>query len=303
MHRGHIVSLWVALLLQFGLLLYLVWDQGTRQHAVRAEGDTEPLLEHRALEVSGLEDLQERIRRLEELSSSAATTIEAVGRRSTEPGSSDPTKQLESRVAQLEQALTKIQRQLVTIRKSGNAFNPNDPASSVLQGSPWSAGGRGEGKDTALTSAAARGDRDAVLEALRKGADINEKGKRGFTALTAALEAKHENLALELIKRGADVNALDGGDETALMWASYRGLLRASKRLLDRGARIDAASKTKNSALHDAVRSGNIEVVRLLLKRGAKFRHIDGSGKTPLRLANERGNAAIAALLRQWGAR
>ena len=307
MSRSHIIALWVALLMQLGVVLYLVWDQGAQRGLAQPGRDAveQGRDEHGgAGELAALNERIEQLERAQREAPASVDAVEAVTRRrvasKTHPAS---TQDVDTRVRKLEARTSKLERQIRALNKGGNAFDPNDPGSRLVEGSPWSQGGRGQGKDTALTAAAASGDRDRVDAALRAGANINDKGKRGFSALTAALEAQHEDIALDLMRRGADVNSLDEGGETPLMWAAYRGLAKATKLLLDRGARVGVLSKTKNSALHDAVRSGNAEVVELLLKRGAKHSHIDGSGKSPLQLATERRHTRIVELLKRWGAR
>jgi ankyrin repeat protein len=78
-----------------------------------------------------------------------------------------------------------------------------------------------------LCMAARSGDTARIVELVRSGADVNERG--GVNNWTALMHAVHKNQAgavRALIEAGADVNATAGarGRDTALRLAELQGL-------------------------------------------------------------------------------
>ena len=196
-----------------------------------------------------------------------------------------------------------------------------------------------ESADTALLTAAAAGDADAVRSAIDAGADLEARGGNGATALVAATKQNHVEAARVLIEAGADVNAKDdiqdsaylyagarGHDEilqltlangadvastnrfggTALIPASERGLLPTIRILLDAGVDVNHVNDLGWTALHEAIVLGDgsaryVEVVRTLIKGGADVSIPDGEGVSPRRLAADRGYDAIVAEIDRAG--
>ncbi len=91
--------------------------------------------------------------------------------------------------------------------------------------------------DTALISAAIKGDVSRVNELLDKGANVNAKAFDGWTAL---------------------------------MWASSNGNVEIVKALIDKGADVDVRNNAGYTALMLAFLFGRTEIVQLLRRTGTR---------------------------------
>ena len=103
-----------------------------------------------------------------------------------------------------------------------------------------------------------------------------------------------------LIKQGADVNGAQGDGMSALHWAAERGDALLTEMLLFAGANINALTRIgQYTPLHLAGKSGSAPVISALLKSGADVNaRSTNSGVTPLHLAASAGSAAaVNALL------
>jgi ankyrin repeat protein len=128
--------------------------------------------------------------------------------------------------------------------------------------------------------------------------------------LTAALiEATNKGDAeasLRWLNRGADPNARLRSDETVLQRATQKGDVRLVRLLLDHGANVDARGidvsefghhrweKSGRTALMIAARRGDLRIVRCLLDRGADPKLRDDLGVTALFHAVWGGHTAVA---------
>lgn len=160
------------------------------------------------------------------------------------------------------------------------------------------------GLETALISAASRGDVPGVRRLLREGAGVDAADDRGATALIAAAYGNHVEAARLLIEAGADVNRPDRTLQSAYLISTSEGYLE----LLKTDIRIDHVNHLGWTALLEAILLGDgspryAEVVRLLLEAGADPNRADASGISPLAHARNRGFAEIAAILERHGAR
>ena len=90
-----------------------------------------------------------------------------------------------------------------------------------------------------IWAAARDGDRDRVVELLRKGVEASKPDTSGYTALHYAARAGHTHIVKELLRGGADVNATTGGGATPLHRAAYQGHKDVVATLLDAGANPD----------------------------------------------------------------
>jgi ankyrin repeat protein len=118
----------------------------------------------------------------------------------------------------------------------------------------------------ALVRAAHAGKREMVELLLDNGADIEQRGGRGWTALAEAANAEHLEIVSLLAVRGADVNARFKSSWTALMWVAREGNLGAVKLLLEKGADPDLKSEHRITAITLANQMGRTEVVEFLLE-------------------------------------
>ena len=131
----------------------------------------------------------------------------------------------------------------------------------------------------------------------------NEETDR--TNLINAFYNKLPNVGIKLIKKGADVNAKGKRNgETALMWASAFNYLEPVKLLLAKNADVNAISESYYTALAFASRndSDDVSIPLLLLAKGAIINPADRKGRSALIEAAGCGNLKIAKLLLNNGA-
>lgn len=105
------------------------------------------------------------------------------------------------------------------------------------------------------------------------GIDLEAKAPNGNTALMMAAFRQNKTAVLELLKRGAQVNQKGW---TALHYAAAAGSVEITRILLDKYAYIDAETPSGMTPLMIAAREGQEEVVALLLEQGADATLKDG---------------------------
>lgn len=120
--------------------------------------------------------------------------------------------------------------------------------------------------------------------------------------LADAIENGRREAALELIAEGADVNMAQGDGTTPLHWAAYHLDTELVERLIDRGARANTLNSYGASPLGEAAKAANADLVELLLKAGAQVDAANADGETALMLTARTGSAEVARLLIDAGA-
>ncbi|KAM0799116.1 ankyrin repeat-containing domain protein [Usnea florida] len=125
-------------------------------------------------------------------------------------------------------------------------------------------------KNTArLFWAAENGDLEALLLALRKGVDANEK------------DLPH--------------------GKTALHWAAEKGYLEITEVLLERGSDVRNLDRYRETPLHYAASSGHEKIVNLLLQHNSDPTVLDNRGRTALRCARDNDcSESVRLLLPRW---
>ncbi|HWW72572.1 MAG TPA: ankyrin repeat domain-containing protein [Duganella sp.] len=108
------------------------------------------------------------------------------------------------------------------------------------------------------------------------GIDLEAKAPNGNTALMMAAFRQNKAVVLDMIKRGAQVNQKGW---TALHYAAAAGSVEIATILLEHHAYIDAESPSGMTPLMMAAREGQEQVVELLLKEGADATLKDGGFK------------------------
>ena len=121
--------------------------------------------------------------------------------------------------------------------------------------------------------------------------------------LLEVLKDGNRDAALELIASGANVNERAPDDATALHWAAYNGDADLVKRLIERGADVRATSKYGASAMSLAAASADRSVIEALLKGGADVDSPNAEGQTALMLVARTGRVDTAKLLIKRGAK
>lgn len=142
---------------------------------------------------------------------------------------------------------------------------------------------------TALQAAAFGGHLSMVDLALKRGADLNTRGRYG-TALRAAALRGHSNVVQLLIEKGADV---EGKDADAMQAAAFNGHLSTVGILID-SKLYNCDDSSSIPAIVSASFRGHLEVTRLLLQKfGRKAAYyafsagLDGGRENIMQLALE----------------
>ena len=115
--------------------------------------------------------------------------------------------------------------------------------------------------------------RVAALLMDQPGIDLEAKAPNGNTALMMAAFRQNKEVVLDMIKRGAQVNQKGW---TALHYAAAAGSTAITSLLLEHHAYIDAESPSGMTPLMMAAREGQEKVVGLLLEQGADATLKDG---------------------------
>jgi len=121
-------------------------------------------------------------------------------------------------------------------------------------------------------------------------------------ALADLIQNGHRDAALELVAAGNDVNAPQGDGTMPLHWAVYKNDVELVERLLASGANPNVLNRYGSSPLAEAVNVANPALVELLLDAGADVAATNDDGQTALMLAARAGSTEIAELLIAHGA-
>lgn len=142
---------------------------------------------------------------------------------------------------------------------------------------------------TALAKAASAGDIDTVDALVKKGVDINARGKDGMTPLLFAMWAKNKEGFRRLLEHGADPNSqiIDGQSVTSFSalsvddsdWLKMALKYGADPNLVNPHGRVE--DEKNRTPLFDVLMGRNLTNLSLLIKAGANLDHQDRGGKTP----------------------
>jgi len=107
-----------------------------------------------------------------------------------------------------------------------------------------------------LWKACKHGDIALAEEAIKNGADVNEKNKHKWSVLMKAAAAGRKKIVNLLVEAGADINAKDEKGQTALMKAAIGGHKGVIELLIKVGADINAKDNFGKSAYDLAIEQG-----------------------------------------------
>lgn len=94
---------------------------------------------------------------------------------------------------------------------------------------------------------------DAVVQLLKKGADITIRTNDGETALHAAAKKGYRGIVQQLLEKGADTIAKDNEGFTPLWWAVKGGYRAVIQLLLDKCADINIIYPDGGTALSQSI--------------------------------------------------
>jgi len=151
--------------------------------------------------------------------------------------------------------------------------------------------------DTCLHIAAREDNTDLLELLVKKGVDIDSKGRLGSTPLGTSLAHNKPKAAEWLLAKGADVRIGDSNGKTPLLHASTWGHTKIITTLLQKGADLTVVDTAGDQPIHSAARNGRKEAVELLLAKGAEVNARGCSGETPLHCAASRNKAEVIKLL------
>lgn len=147
------------------------------------------------------------------------------------------------------------------------------------------------------------GDKDAILDALKSGANADIRDKDGLNALFFLSDTAPAEVIDALIKAGADVNARAYDGITPIYWAADSNTPEVVKLFIGAGADVNAVRYDGITSLFAASRRNVPEVVKMLLKAGANVNAKNSNGITPLLYAamNNHNPGVVDALI-EYGA-
>ncbi|NXA66131.1 RN5A ribonuclease, partial [Mohoua ochrocephala] len=164
-----------------------------------------------------------------------------------------------------------------------------------------------------LNAAVKNRDKEAILELLEQGADVNSKAHHGWTPLQTAVQTHEEDLVRLLLDRGASLHARKDNGGTAFTEAGIAGNVDILKLLLERGSNINDQDINGFTAFMEAAWYGKEEALRFLYSRGAevnlrrvtseeKARLHKGGATALMDACRERHFSAVKILVQEMGA-
>jgi ankyrin repeat protein len=139
-----------------------------------------------------------------------------------------------------------------------------------------------EEPDATLLTAAGVGDADAVVYALRAGANIQATDALERTPLLLAVAADHLPVARLLVTMGADVDALDSQHDTPWLVTGVTGNVEIAKALLAADPDLSLLNRYGGTSLIPAADRGHVEYVRWVIGTGVDLDHVNDLGWTAL---------------------
>lgn len=183
---------------------------------------------------------------------------------------------------------------------------------SVLKGNPEAVmlllergadpNARAVGGMSALMFATERNELIIVKMLVLNGADLELSDAEETTPLMIAVLNGHFDVAHFLLEKGADPNHKDSYQGSALLYAAALNDYKIADLLLYFGAFKTIKDRDGNMALMTAVYFGHMETSDVLLQNGLDPDGRDKQNNTPLMIAAQEGNIEISQLLLENGA-
>ena len=156
---------------------------------------------------------------------------------------------------------------------------------------------------TQLIFDAGKNDKNAVLNLLKQGADVNYEDSYGKTPLSNAVINGNADMVSLLLENGADIECKSKykGGLTPLQRAFTKGNKEIIKLLIEKGANVNVYCKDK-PLLHTAIENDDKSLVELLIENGANTEYKDKKLYSPLFFAADNGKTDMILLLLEKGA-
>lgn len=130
---------------------------------------------------------------------------------------------------------------------------------------------------TSLIDAAYHNQLESAKNIIDAGADINQRGSRGYTSLMLATYYNYYSMVEYLLQQGADVNEQSNDGSTALIIATCNRNIRLVKTLLKYNPDLTIKDKTDQTAMAHA-RNLNLKIITEILENhGASSDQQEGS--------------------------
>lgn len=147
------------------------------------------------------------------------------------------------------------------------------------------------------------GEREAALELISGGADVNARSVDGTTALHWAVYRKDLELVKILLAEDADPNLRNDYGATPMIVASEHGNYPIMQALVDAGGDVESPNSEGQTLLMAAARTGNTDTASLLLNKSAEVNARENwGGQTALMWASSQRQPDMVRLLIQHGA-
>jgi uncharacterized protein len=121
-------------------------------------------------------------------------------------------------------------------------------------------------------------------------------------SLADLIEQGNRNAALERIRAGADVNQAQPDGTRPIHWAVYKVDYELLDALIARKAKVEVANQFGSTPLAEAAKLADARMVKALLGAGARPDTPNQDGETPLMLAIKTGELPVVEMLVQAGA-
>jgi len=156
--------------------------------------------------------------------------------------------------------------------------------------------------DSALNTAAARGDFYFVQAFLQAGADPDKPGRYGCTPLIMACSANTDSpdCVRALLKAGANPDKAKHDSCGPLFYAARYGQIGSLRELLKAGAKPHVINQYGLTALTEAANKNQIDCICELLMAGAQIIYTapDGTTWSAIEVAEEQGHGTAAEIIR-----
>lgn len=154
-----------------------------------------------------------------------------------------------------------------------------------------------------LPDLVSEGQREAALQLIDDGADVNELSVDGTTALHWAVYKKDLELVEMLLDEDADPDMRNDYGATPMTVASEHGDFAIMQALVEAGGDIESPDSEGQTLLMAVARTGNTATAKLLLDNGANVNARESwGGQTALMWAAAQAQPAMVRLLVERGA-